>query len=252
MPNWCDNSVTIYHKDKSKIDAIEAGLASPDEQQLFNTILPNPSGEWDYEWSVNNWGSKWDASIIDWERQDDNTIWVSFESAWSPPSTLYGFMHDEAGYDVRAFYYEPGMGFCGMFLDGYDDYYEYDISDRTSLENLPDEILDFTDLLNRHDDWVAEEEMEREQAEYEATVTEWYPVDQNPHYVGFYETKEEGNWPFYKFAHWNGKKWTVDGKKPTFKIAGWRGLKEDPAILTEENADDVLENMMKDMGFERA
>ena len=250
MPNWCDNTLTISHPDKSKIDAIETNLKS-ESIQIFNTIYPNPDGEWDYEWSVNNWGTKWEASIHDWERQDDNTIWVSFDSAWSPPIALYEYM-DSQEYDVRAIYWEPGMGFCGMFQDGYDDYYEYDISDRASLENLPDELLDFTDLLGRHDDWMDEQEAERELAEYEETVTDWYPVDENPHYVGFYETKEEGNWPFYKFAHWNGKKWTVDGKKPTFKIAAWRGLKEDPAILTNENADDMLENMMKDMGFERA
>jgi hypothetical protein len=252
MPNWCDNTLTITHPDKSKLDAIDAVLSNKaGDQGLFNCILPNPSGEWDYEWSVNNWGTKWDASIHDWERQDDNTIWVSFDSAWSPPLALYEFM-EENGYTVEAMYWEPGMGFCGRFADGYDDFYEYDITDRDSLENLPDELLDFTDLLNRHDDWLAEEEMEREQAEYEQTVTEWYPVEQNPHYVGFYETKEEGNWPFYKFAHWNGKKWTVDGKKPKFKIASWRGLNEDPSILTNENIDDTIENMMKDMGFEKA
>lgn len=251
MPNWCDNTLTITHPDKTKLDAIESVLSNKDDQGLFNHICPNPNGEWQYEWSVENWGTKWEASIHDWERQDDNTIWVSFDSAWSPPLALYEFMENE-GYTVEAMYWEPGMCFCGRFADGYDYFYEYDMTDRDALETLPDELLDFTDLLNRHDDWMAEEEAEREQAEYEATVTEWYPVDVNPHYVGFYETKEEGNWPFYKFAHWNGKKWTIDGKKPKAAIAGWRGLNEDPAILTDENAGDMLENMMKDMGFEKA
>jgi len=251
MPNWCDNTLTITHTDKSKLDAIDAVLSNKDSNEgLLNHLRPNPSGEWDYGWSVDNWGTKWDAQIIDYERQDNNTIWVSFESAWSPPTVLYEFLTEE-GYGIEAMYYEPGMSYCGRFADGYDDYYEYDITDRDNLENIPDELLDFTDLIGRHEDWVAEEEAEREQQEYEATVTEWYPVDNNPHYVGFYETKE-GNWPFYKFAHWNGKKWTVDGKKPKFKIEAWRGLNEDPAILTDDNAGDILENMMKDMGFERA
>ena len=47
MPNWCDNTLTITHADKSKIDAIETGLSDKTNQALFNTILPNPSGEWD-------------------------------------------------------------------------------------------------------------------------------------------------------------------------------------------------------------
>ena len=156
MPNWCDNTVTITHEDKLKIDVIEAGLSNEKNKELFNVIYPNPSGEWDYEWSVNNWGSKWDAGVHDWDRQDDNTIWVSFDSAWSPPTALYEYM-ERNEYNVDAMYWESGMGFCGRYVDGYDDYYEYDISDKESLEQLPEELLDFTDLLNLHEDWVANE-----------------------------------------------------------------------------------------------
>lgn len=231
MPNWCDNTLTITHSDKSKLDIIDAVLSNKDSKDgLFNTIRPNPSGDWDYGWSVDNWGSKWDAQVHDYDRQDDNTIWVSFDSAWSPPTRLYEFMEEE-GYTVEAMYYEPGMSYCGRFADGYDDYYEYDITDRDSIENLPDELLDFTDLLNRHEDWVAEEEADREQAEYEATVTEWYPVEVNPVRVGEYEVTEAGspNWPFYKKVLWDGKKWTLNGKK--YKVGTWRGLREDPNVL---------------------
>ena len=28
------------------------------------------------------------------------------------------------GFTVDAMYYEPGMGFCGRWVDGHDDYYE--------------------------------------------------------------------------------------------------------------------------------
>ena len=160
MPNWCDNTLTISHPDKSKIDAIEANLKS-ESIQIFNTIYPNPDGEWDYEWSVNNWGTKWDASIHDWERQDDNTIWVSFDSAWSPPIALYEYM-DSQEYEILAYYHEGGMAFIGKFENGDDDYYEYDISDRESIEALPEDVADYADLMNLHEDWVAnndEEEM---------------------------------------------------------------------------------------------
>jgi len=154
MPNWCDNSVTIT-ADKEKIDVIEAALNS-DSKQLFNAIRPNPSGEWQYEWSVNNWGTKWDASVHDWNREDDNTIWISFDSAWAPPTILYEFMVEEGGYDVRAYYWESGMGFVGKFEDGYDDYYDYDISDRESIESLPEDVVDYADLMTWHEEWVEE------------------------------------------------------------------------------------------------
>ena len=158
MPNWCDNTLTITHPDKSKIDTIEKVLSDKDsEEGLFSTILPNPTGEWDYDWSVNNWGTKWDASIIDWERQDDNTIWISFDSAWSPPLALYEFM-ERNGYEVDAMYHEPGMGFCGRYVDGYDDFFEYDLSNKESIEAIPEELLDYTDLMNVHEDWIADQD----------------------------------------------------------------------------------------------
>jgi hypothetical protein len=68
MPNWCDNTVTITHADKLKLDVIEAGLSNDKNQELFSVIRPNPNGEWQYDWSVENWGSKWEAAVHDWER----------------------------------------------------------------------------------------------------------------------------------------------------------------------------------------
>jgi hypothetical protein len=154
MPNWCDNTVTITHADKSKIDTIEKVLIDKDsEEGLFSAILPNPSGEWEYDWCVNNWGTKWDANSIDWDRQDDNSIWVSFDTAWAPPIALYEYM-ERNEYQINAMYHEPGMGFCGRYVDGYDDFYEYDLSEKETIENISEELLDYTDLLNVHEDWI--------------------------------------------------------------------------------------------------
>lgn len=154
MPNWCDNMVTISHNSKCNIDIIEATLKS-DDPQLFQTILPMPDSEsenW-YSWNCEHWGSKWDASIIDWNRTDDNELWISFQSAWSPPMALYDFMHLN-GYDVQAVYNEPGMGFAGTYQDGNNDYYEYDISDKKSLDELPSELVEFADLEYQHEQWM--------------------------------------------------------------------------------------------------
>jgi len=156
MPNWCDNSVTISHSDSTKIDAIETALKSEDKD-FFSAIRPRPLSEeedW-YAWNVNNWGTKWSPSVYDFNREDANTIWISFDSAWSPPVTLYEFMNEE-GYDVRAYYHEGGMGFVGKFEDGFDDYYEYDISDLESLEQLPEDVVDYADLMTWHENWVEE------------------------------------------------------------------------------------------------
>jgi hypothetical protein len=162
MPNWCTNAVTISHEDVTKIDAIETALKT-EEKNFFQVIRPMPESEKDdwYSWNVNNWGTKWDASVYEWERQDETTITINFDTAWSPPTTLYEFMEEEE-YNVDAYYHEGGMSFCGKFQDGYDSYYEYDITDRQSIEDLPEDVVDFADLMTAHEDWMAENEEDEE------------------------------------------------------------------------------------------
>ena len=227
MPNWCDNSAQFSHEDKSKIDLIEKALQA-EEKQVFNAIRPMPESEsenW-YDWNVNNWGTKWDASVHEWERRDDNTIWMTFDTAWAPPTALYDFMNEQ-GYDVSAYYNEGGMAFCGKYEQGFDDCYEYDITDTDSLDQIPEDIADYACLEDSREYWESEQEAEREQAEYEATVTEWFDKDVPPAYVGQYEVKDNAvNWPFYHMAWFDGKVWTIDGKE--IEIGGWRGLKENP------------------------
>ena len=61
MPNWCQNIANITHEDLEKLDAIVEELKK-DDPELFNSLVPNPAGEWQYDWCVANWGTKWDAS----------------------------------------------------------------------------------------------------------------------------------------------------------------------------------------------
>jgi hypothetical protein len=223
MPNWCDNSVTLCHDNRSKIDALEAALSS-DKQEVFQHLRPNPTGEWDYGWSVENWGTKWDISVTDWERQDDNSIWISFNTAWAPPIALYEFLYDEE-WQVEAFYNEGGMAFCGMFNHGCDESFEYSSDDLESIEALPDDLQEFTGLIDYYHDCQAD----REQEEHDAKCTEWFEGDIKPVHVGRYEAKDHAtiNWPFAEYANWDGKNWR-NGDNKKIKVAKWRGLKEKP------------------------
>ena len=161
MPNWCYNSLTLSHEDVSKIDALEAELNRRDEAEVLQHLRPNPSGEWEYDWSVSNWGTKWDITPYDWERVDSNTIQMSFDSAWSPPTAIYYYLETQ-GWSVSALYHEPGMGFAGKYEDGYDDFYEYEYNNRESIESLPEEILEFTNLMQELEDWEAEQQENEE------------------------------------------------------------------------------------------
>jgi hypothetical protein len=87
-----------------------------------------------YMWCVENWGTKWDIGSDNGEVRGlnptivDNEATMSFDSAWSPPIGLYNKLV-ELGYKVHASYFEPGMAFCGIYTDGYDNYIEYKTKD---------------------------------------------------------------------------------------------------------------------------
>mgnify|MGYP003342429948 FL=1 len=219
MPNWCDNAVTLRNDDKSKIDALAAVLENKEDQQVLNHLRPNPAGEWQYDWSVANWGTKWDIGIIDWERRDDNEIWISFDSAWSPPTVIYDYLVEQ-GWDVDAVYHEPGMGYAGMYTnDGGDDYYEYDVTDPNFLDELPSDIIEFAGLEDSHREWMINQ-LEDDWADAERT--EWIDATVAPVRDGWYEITTEG-WDFTQFCEFKNGDW-----ENWNTVAKWRGLAQDP------------------------
>ena len=139
VPNWCSNNLEIRSDDPELIKKFNLAL---DSDGLFQSLCPNPSGEWDYGWSVDNWGVKWDVrgEEIQVVQVDEDRIIICFDTAWGPPITLYEHLEQE-GYEVVGMYYEPGMAFCGIYSNGFDDYYEY--TGMTSEEvkaTIPDDL----------------------------------------------------------------------------------------------------------------
>jgi hypothetical protein len=237
MPNWCSNVATINHGDKEKIDAIEAELnkENKDDVALFQSLRPRPETENDdwYGWNINNWGTKWEASIYDFERLDDNNIRVNFDTAWGPPIALYDYLF-ENGYDTTAYYDECGMAFCGKYEFGSDDSYDYSEMDSyTFQDQVPSDIDDMFSISEQmadreaeedHEDWQAEEDEEDTEPEYE--MTEWFDVKTKPVHLGVYEVEYDkpNAWPFPSRLEWTGKKW-INGQGEVRKDVGkWRGL----------------------------
>jgi hypothetical protein len=238
MPNWCQNVATISHEDKEKIDAIEHELNKEKEDiGLFQMLRPRPADQeenW-YEWNISNWGTKWDINYCDFERIDDNTIKLIFDTAWGPCITLYEYMETE-GYSIEGFYNEEGMAFCGCFRDGYDDNYNYSDYCTSSgvRDNVPSDIDEMFAISDRLEDNESEEEDDEivwsddedevEEPEYE--MTEWFDVKTKPVHLGLYEVEYDkpNAWPFPSRLEWTGKKW-INGQGEVRKDVGrWRGI----------------------------
>lgn len=152
MPNWCNNFVQINHTDPAKIsllaEAIKAGkfcdhvipvhedlqitagrLGDAVEQAELEAkeqanLAKYGAKNW-YDFCVNHWGTKWDVDPYGpVEVEADGThVSFGFDSAWAPPTGVYAELVEQ-GFSVDAMYYEPGMGFCGRWVNGDDIYWE--------------------------------------------------------------------------------------------------------------------------------
>lgn len=165
MPNWCENKMTIRHTDPAMLkrarDAWMTGtflnefIPVPEDLRIVSGRVgadDNPEQvllvakqatnkakhgyqDW-YTFCVNEWGTKWD---IGYHKNEDNAPYnenqaeftVNYMSAWSPPEAAC-FKLVAMGFDITNYYYEPGMGFCGVFEDGDDTTY--------SIGQAPEEI----------------------------------------------------------------------------------------------------------------
>ena len=139
MPNWCLNNLEVRSDDLTLINKFKLALNS---EGLFHSLKPNPSGDWDYGWSVENWGTKWDvgSDVIQVIQMEDDRIIVEFDTAWGPPR---GFLEclEELGFEVTCMYNESGMAFCGIYSNGQDDYYEYEnMTPEEVSAMLPEEL----------------------------------------------------------------------------------------------------------------
>lgn len=156
MPNWCSNTLTISHEDPAQIARAVEGFK---RGELLQTLVPNPAGEWSYDWCCSNWGTKWDVGGDGHGEpevsNDGRTMTVNFDSAWSPPTVAYDAMLEQ-GFDVEAMYYEPGMAFAGIYSDGSDD--NYNLADmnsqdvRDALPEMLDEMFGISECMAENED----------------------------------------------------------------------------------------------------
>jgi hypothetical protein len=71
-----------------------------------------------YEWCIEHWGTKWNATdvVIEDDGSSDDVVF-HFSTAWSPPEPVIQELsrqHPDLTFDLR--YFESGMGFNGMLV----------------------------------------------------------------------------------------------------------------------------------------
>ena len=201
MPNWCDNQITITGPSSviDKIEKIVNEESNNAENGLLQFFHPMPKAlleteagpiaktkkekqarqarklefgaeNW-YDWRVNNWGTKWEVNeFYGVDKQADalighSTISFSFSSAWSPPIGAYEkFLENNPDCSIKAYYYEGGCDFMGLWEDGVDDCYapsDYKSTDdfwQDGIGSTLDDMFNITESMAEYE----QEELENE------------------------------------------------------------------------------------------
>ena len=165
MPNWCDNVATFNHKDQAELVRLAQAFV---DKNPMETFMPSPykdrvpgtapiNDDWGYSWRVDNWGTKWDVDCSDAvDNLSEGSLDVWFNSAWAPPIGFYTHL-ESLGFTVEAFYYESGMGFCGKYEDGEDDYFEITGDSEWVKDRIPADIDECFAISDSMADWEDEE-----------------------------------------------------------------------------------------------
>ena len=187
MPNWCDNQITITGPN-SVIDKIEKIVKEEEKSDIgfLQFLHPMPDAlknttadgskkpklkkltghdDW-YSWCTDNWSTKWDVNEFYGVDRKDNTISFAFSSAWAPPIGAYEhFLEKNEKCSLKAYYYEGGCDFAGLWEDGIDDCIapsDYKSDDEFWNDGLGYDIEEQFNFLESMAEYEAEQEAEKE------------------------------------------------------------------------------------------
>ncbi len=174
MPNWVSNVIIVRPDDAKKLEAFFT-VSKEDDQEIlsfdFNKIIPvpdtvyngpagfgpawhpetmtleeyktkYPDGHW-YDWSVANWGCKWNARDTAWqppENGDDYGV-LCYQTPWALPYPVMQSLHNDKGVDFQLYFVEESGEFFGAMPFTADvTYPEY--MDDPNGDNNPDAIYE--------------------------------------------------------------------------------------------------------------
>tara|TARA_R110000737_G_scaffold340317_1_gene363108 strand:+ start:21 stop:698 length:678 start_codon:yes stop_codon:yes gene_type:complete len=179
MPNWCWNNLEVSGDEKQLQKFVEKSLVKEEHSLVksrlehdnfsFEGTLPRGDRKDWYEWSIANWGTKWDACEPNINHDDIDYFSVSFESAWGPPiQWIDNIMQDFPDLSFTLEYEEPGMCFGGRLSAQYKviwDDFHWDIDQASECcegEVYDNDDKEFT-LPERSDQelskWVGEDKI---------------------------------------------------------------------------------------------
>lgn len=132
MPNWITNRLTIK-ADNETLERIINEVKTDKQSLDFEKIIPMPENifrgnlgteerklygrnNW-YDWSCDNWGTKWNACNNEYDAEIFNgTLVYDFETAWSAPYPIVQKISEKYKCACVLEYYDEDFGYnCGRY-----------------------------------------------------------------------------------------------------------------------------------------
>lgn len=98
MPNHVQNRLTLTGPEASiarfKTMCLRSPVDEPDGSETFdfNAVIPTPAGlddEQHLSWTVENWGTKWNAYEMAVWQDGFGCLEITFQTAWSTPEPVF-------------------------------------------------------------------------------------------------------------------------------------------------------------------
>jgi hypothetical protein len=163
------NNLTIKSTNAGFLQGLmhEMKMAEHNEVNFLEKLVPftaETNHEWDYDWCVRMWGTKWDIFDVVHASLEGDTLNLCFSTAWEPPISALARGAVTHGYEFELHYCEDGAGFVG-YTEG-DPEAHSDMTFETFTEThpqdyIPDDILDeWPHLVSDWEDWQQERDQE--------------------------------------------------------------------------------------------
>lgn len=153
MPNWCYNRVTVEGP-APDLAAFQSAIVKADgKASVLSNLVPRPDDIGDnwYEWSLNNWGTKWEDDMDISSITEPWRLILSGDTAWAPP--IPGYVMASEKFPTLIFtmkWNEPGMCFMGAAVVKAGSVLAIHEVDGPDYPAYPDEVADDDDALAKY------------------------------------------------------------------------------------------------------
>ena len=174
MPNWVSNLMVLRPEDAKALTPFlteeDNGAGEMDARLDFEKIIPMPEtvysgdtgfgvewhpkgmtleeyrakypdGDW-YKWSINNWGTKWNACHCSWTPPAEGEPYgiLTFDTAWSLPLPIFNKLYEDNKVNFQLYFVEESHAFIGAVPFTEDETYPHYMDDPDGTKN-PDAIF---------------------------------------------------------------------------------------------------------------